>query len=830
MKKNKFNPMVTSGVVLVSLASTMAIAEPVPGGDLDPLSIPKFVQPLIIPPEMPVANVITDPVTGAILRKEYKIGVRQFDQQILPSGLPSTTVWSYGPADSPWVATGQPAGFNYPALTVESLSNVPTNITWVNQLTDGDKGPFLPHLLTEAVDQTLHWANPGKSPCHHGAPRTDCKGTTDIPYYGPIPMSPHVHGAHVGPESDGYPESWWLADASNIPANYETRGGKWGQIAGAADNAGQAVFEYPNSQRATTLWYHDHSLGMTRQNVYAGPAGFYLVRDNVERDMSLPQPAPNTVLDAQLLAQASQVNASILQLQNEISAVENEIDVLEVLIVQLEAKGKDGKANRKRRKLPKLHADIVKLQSDISVLQAELIPAYREIPIVIQDRSFNADGSLFYPTDRAFFEGLAATQLKLPFDGQGAVEDGQYSDNDMGEFPGFLSDIAPIWNPEAFFNTNVVNGRVWPFLDVQPQRYRFRMLNGANSRFYNFSLRVVNADDSLGREIPFFQIGSDGGLLLNPVMVTMGYKTPVIAGIPASQLPADSPDEALLMAPAERADVIVDFTGIPAGTKVRMINTAPDAPFGGFPDDPADEESTGQVMEFHVGMLTTTDDSEPLTNWQVQDALRAEFPVLTAGITRQVSLNEEESLNLCVDTDAFGGWLEDANGDVSSWMPCNFVTAASYVPFAPKAALIGTQSAAPGTMGEGTPLLWMDNMTELPQLGTTEMWEIFNNTVDAHPVHEHLVMYRVVNREDPLTGIVTPPAPTEMGWKDTVIAYPGQITRMIASYDRAGLYVFHCHILEHEDNEMMRPFCVIDPLSPDCNGVDNIPPASQNSL
>lgn len=162
MKNYKLTPLAASGIVGLSLVATMASAMPVPGGDLDPLSIPQFNQPLIIPPEMPASQVITDPVTGAILKKKYRIGQRQFDQQILPAGFPTTTVWSYGPADSPWVATGQPAGFNYPALTIESLSNVPTFVTWVNQLTDGPNGAFLPHLLTEAVDQTLHWANPSQ--------------------------------------------------------------------------------------------------------------------------------------------------------------------------------------------------------------------------------------------------------------------------------------------------------------------------------------------------------------------------------------------------------------------------------------------------------------------------------------------------------------------------------------------------------------------------------------------------------------------------------------------------------------------------------------------
>jgi FtsP/CotA-like multicopper oxidase with cupredoxin domain len=665
-----------------------SVAAPVPGGSLDPTTIPKYVSPLVIPPEMPKST--TD------MTVDYQIAVQQFQQQILPAGFPATTVWSYGSADDP-------ASFNYPAFTVEASANLPTKVKWINNLKDA-AGNFLPHLF--AVDQTLHWANPTGVGCKDGTARTDCAGTNPLPYSGPVPIVTHVHGAHVGPESDGYPEAWWLPDALNIPAGYVSQGSNWGQAGGFLPVPGQAVFQYPNDQSETTLWYHDHSLGMTRLNVYAGPAGFWLVRDPAGQEVALNLPGP----------------------------------------------------------APKIgDAPGVK---------------YYEIPIVIQDRSFNADGSLFYPNNRAFFEGVNPNKLKIDF--------------------APLSDISPIWNPEAFFNVMVVNGVAWPFQDVDQGRYRLRLLNGSNSRFLNLSLQVVDvAGVPTGQEIPFYQIGSDQGLLPDVVMVQTGTFTVYddeTGAIVSSQAP--DPMQALLMAPAERADVIVDFTGLPAGTRVRMVNTAPDAPFGGFPDIPADPLTSGQVMEFVVGAVAGPVFVDP-TNLPLNDvvSLVPDAPV------REVSLNEEESLSVCVTVSPAGKIKQ-----VSKVLPGpTFLadcTAAGGLPFAPKAAVLGTMAA-----GVSTPMLWSNPITESPALNSTEEWAINNLTVDSHPIHVHLVKFQVVGRGLP-GGAVNPPLPNEQGWKDTVIAYPGEVTHIRATFDVPGLYVWHCHIVEHEDNEMMRPMCV----------------------
>ncbi len=629
-------------------------AQQIAGGTLAPGDVAKYALPLVKPPAMP-------PSKGSNKNKDkYKIAVRQFNQRILPSPHPETTVWSYGSVDYPQT-------FNYPAFTIEATANKDVQVQWINELVDVN-GNFLTHLLP--VDQTLHWANPPG-----GLAGRDKRGFDPNPYLGPVPIVTHVHGAHTAEDSDGYAEAWYLPAANNIPAGYATTGTFYDYYMakyGHDWTPGLATFKYPNDQPATTLWYHDHALGMTRLNVYAGPAGFWLIRGG-PYDMDLGYVAPG--------------------------------------------------------------------------VGDNPFGEYTEIPIVIQDRSFNADGSLFYPDNRAFFEELNPAQLQIPFIPDTACD-------------GLMSDVSPIWNPEFFGNMMVVNGRTWPYLEVEQRRYRFRFLNGCNSRFL-----ILKTDNNM----PFYQIGGDQGFLPNTVQLNE-----------------------LLMAPAERADVIMDFTNLPVGTSVILQNLGPDEPFGGgipgLDFAPADPDSTGQVMQFRVKAATSPDTSILPTSLPA-----AQLPG-PANFTRQVSLNEEESASVRVSEDGFGNIVLDCiNGEV----------------FGPTSALLGTLNPN----GTGNPLLWMDPITENPALGATEMWEIYNFTEDAHPIHIHQVHFEVVNRQ-PFGGTNYSVESWETGYKDTVIAYPGEITRVKAFYDLPGFYVWHCHIVEHEDNEMMRPFHV-GPIPPD---------------
>ena len=574
-------PMLQSAALCIALlfAPASLFAAPLPGGSLDPYQIPKYVDPLVIPPEMPDAGFISEP--GGKRARYYEIEIVQFEQRILPSKgmsgrrgrtpMPKTTVWSYA-------AVGHPETRHYPAFTIEAEVDQPTRVKWINNLVD-ESGNFLPHLLP--VDQTLHWANPPRA-CADGSSRSDCTGDDPAFYEGPVPIVTHVHGAHVAPDSDGYPEAWWLPDANNIPPGYAKLGTLYDQYDRSNTDPGTAVFQYANDQRSATLWYHDHSLGITRLNVYAGPAGFWLLRGNDENSLKLPGPAP--------------------------------------------------------------------------ALGDRVGTQYFEIPIVVQDRSFNRDGSLFYPEDRAFFEGLKPRDLKIAFSPD--------------------SDVAPTWNPEAFFNTMVVNGRTWPRLAVEPRKYRLRLLNGCNSRFLILKLAT---DPLAPRPVApvaasFHQIGSDGGLL-----------------------PAPVEREDLLLGPAERADVIVDFSAFPPGTQIYLINEGPDEPFGGgVPGedfDPADPGSTGQVMKFSVVPRSTPDRSA------IPRSLPA-VPPLVSTNTRRVSLNEEESQEVCV--------LEKPSGmveQITSVEPgpdfAERCEAAGGTVFGPTSALLGTVTA------DGIGLPWL---------------------------------------------------------------------------------------------------------------------------
>ena len=224
------------------------------------------------------------------------------------------------------------------------------------------------------------------------------------------------------------------------------------------------------------------------------------------------------------------------------------------------------------------------------------------------------------------------------------------------------------------------------------------------------------------------------------------------------------------MGVAERFDVIVDFTGLKAGTELFLINEGPDEPFGGGEPgtdfDPADPTTTGQVMKFVVGTLSGADTSVP-PDRLVAPAFSALGPSV---FTRKVSLNELDS---------------------------------TLFPDAPTEGVLGTLNPD----GTGNPLPWHVAPTETPPLNRTEVWEMHNFTEDGHPIHIHQVQFQVVNRQ-PFGGAARPPEAGENGFKDTVVALPQEITRVKARFDIAGRYVWHCHIIDHEDNEMMRPMQV----------------------
>ena len=676
MNRRSFLKLTGTSMLSLYLATRSGVikqvfAAPIPGGTLDPQLLPKYQTPMLIPPAMPRADKVKQ--KGAKNVDYYEIAMRQFPQQVLPAGFPATTLWGYGPV----VAQNGPQIFNAPSLTIEAKHQKPVRIKWINELVDAN-GNYLPHLLP--VDPTLHWANPPGGAMHRDMRPTFAE--TPGSYTGPVPMVTHVHGAvGVGDESDGYAEAWYLPNAANIPAGYATEGTWYDYFAGKAAGFGEtwgpgfATFQYPNDNRASTIWYHDHTLGMTRLNVYAGPAGFYIIRGGPD----------DTVLDA-----------------------------------------RDGTA--------------AVLPGPAPALGDAPGTTYYEIPIAIQDRAFNTDSSLFYPDTREFFDGVAG-----PFIPNGSIPE----------------EFSPIWNPEFFGNMLIANGNTWPFQTVEQRRYRFRFLNGCQSRFL-----ILDFNQIPGVEV--WVIGNDGGYLAAPVNLSANHNNRLLMGL------------------AERTDVIVDFTNVPLGNYV-LGNVGPDEPFGGGVPGvdfvPADPGTTGQVLQFRVVPAVTADLTTPPQFLQ----LPAVLPLPAETVTRPLALIEKMGMGY------------DANGDMAE---------------GPVEALLGTVEA-----GIAVERKWMEPVTENPAVGATEVWEFYNTTGDAHPMHIHEIVFEVVNREGlvldangdalqpiQLDGVVTPPEPWETGFKDTVTAYPGQVTRVRATFAKAGTFVWHCHIVEHEDNEMMRPF------------------------
>jgi spore coat protein A len=595
---------------------------------LDPLTQPKFENPLPNPLDQ---SFIYQPTSG----NHYDISIQQFVQSLglrdPATGAPlSTSVWGYG-------SPTQPA--TYPGRSFVVQRDQQIKVRYTNDLVDAQGNP-LPHLLP--IDSTLHWADPLN------------QGHVPGPYTGPVPVVTHLHGGHTRSDSDGLPDAWFTPDFD---------------ITGRLFNE---VYTYDNDQEAATLWYHDHALGITRLNVYAGLAGFYIVRDDV--DTGLPgNPAG--------------------------------------------------------------------------------LPAGKyEIPVVIQDRMFNVvdkddDGTndsieLFYPTE-----------------------------------PSLPGHPDPSVQPEFFGDTILVNGQAWPVLDVEPRKYRFRLLNGSDSRFYNMWINAGAAErinpDGSGPQI--VQVGTDTGLLYAPV--------------PLSQL---------TLAPGERADVVVDFSKWAGQTLVLRNNAQSPFPKGMA----ANPRTTGQIMAFRVNVPLSNVPDVPLA-----PAFRA-APISPATDFGPVARTRKLML------------FEGIN---------------SYGRLEPMLGVAQPTTDVDGNVVDGT-LAWDEPITENPMLGDTEVWEIYNGTADAHPIHLHLVSFQTLGRQKftatltpkPMGTMATggtfsnishkgkqkPPAANEAGWKDTVIMYPGEVTRIIATFDREGEYVWHCHILSHEDHEMMRPYTV-GPVSDD---------------
>jgi spore coat protein A, manganese oxidase len=674
----KFAALAGAGVALPlkwnlpAAASVTTFQEPLLGGN-----VPRYVDPL---PTFTGKRVTATSITA---------NMQEFQQQILPAGFPKTFVWGYN-------LNGN--GPSFPGRTVEAKKGTPTTITYINNLVS----PFLQQFLT--VDQSIHWADPLK--------QMDTLAFPPPPYTGPIPLVTHLHGAEVQSEFDGGPEAWFTSNGLHGSA-YRT-------FSKAAKNA--AVYRYPNTQDATTLWFHDHALGMTRLNVLSGLAAFYLLRDN--RDTGL---ANNPI---------------------------------------------------------------------------GLPAGPYEQEIVIQDRQFDTNAQLYFPDGSN--SGLNGTPPN--------------------------PEIHPFWIPEFFGDVIVVNGKSWPFFRVEPRRYRFRFLNGSNARFYE--LRLQNRDTRKPGPA-FFVIGTDGGLLDFPI-----------------KLNDPKLDNRMLQAPAERFDVIIDFAGF-AGQTLTLINSAK-APFpNGMAPDP---QTFGEVMQFKVDVpLKGTDTSyNPATGAPLRTPMvRLANPAagtLAAGVTpdvkRQLVLVEVEGAGgpeeVLVNNSRFDGLEEGTTTPIPGSTPVNgnFATELPRFGSTEEWEIINTTADA-------HPIhihLIQFQLINRQMFNVTQYRQTYDSLFPSgvfEPGFGPPNPYNTPNAAGAVGGNpdVAPnlqngiqlPEPEETGWKDTLKMYPGTVTRIVVRYapqanavgtTQPGVnpfafdpttgpgYMVHCHILDHEDNEMMRPYNV----------------------
>ena len=647
-----------------------------------PAGLRKFIQPLpgLGPTGIPVAVPVGIFEHGQAV-DFYELQAAAFRQKVHPD-LPGDGARFWGYAD---VTGGKTANHRYLGGAIVANRGKPVKLRVRNTLPNSHPLP---------IDRSLM-----------GAEGADNRITV------------HLHGGFVPWNSDGGPHSWFTPEGLT-GASFMNPG----------PAPGTAEYFYPNDQSARLVWYHDHALGTTRLNAYAGLASAYILRDDFEA----------------------------------------------------------------------------------SLIAAKLLPS-AEIPLIIQDKTFvdraTLDGDRRVGRPPYPVTGARLGDLFYPF---------QYEPDRWELAPGFPPPPVPSVVAEFFSDTILVNGAAWPSVEVEPRHYRFRMLNGSQARFYNLQLYYAQSDNAsdpkstqadLTKPGPaFVQVGTEGGFLPAPVLLN---SPPIPFGVDLFGNLSFN----LLLAPAERADLVIDFSNVPVGSRLILYADAP-APFpGGDPRNDYVDKGNGRgpdtrnLFQFVVKPLNGPADApslgllESIARGNSPNGVLPPVPGLDPNSAVQV-----RNLTLNEDVDEFGRLIQ----------------------------FLGTTElpdpARPGAFGR----TYADPPTEVVKKGTVEVWNIFNLTGDTHPIHFHLVNVQVLSRRpfDPTifdgsptwTGPARPPDGNELGFKETVRMNPGECTTVIARFDLPQVnfavpfsprftdkvfeYVWHCHILEHEEHDMMRPLLV----------------------
>jgi spore coat protein A len=579
--------------------------------------------PFVDPLRFPARRVVTAPTRLSI---SLRNALHQYHRD-----LPPSRVWTYDGT--------------VPGPTIEVRRGVPLEVRWENHL-EGT----LPLVVATAPAYDIDGV-PVQTMLGRSGGRPDPHATA-LPGFAVV----HVHGAITAATSDGWTENL-------------TRPGQ------------SALDTYPNDQRAAMLWYHDHVMGVTRFSVYAGLAGLWIVRDDRERELELPEGPPY------------------------------------------------------------------------------------EVPLLLQDRNFDFD-----PDGRLTGDLLHKTDPEVM---------------------------------ECFGPLTAVNGTIWPLLEVEPTTYRFRLLNGSNARTY----RLVLLRDGRPDHDRVIQIGTEGGLLLAPVAL---------------------PVQGLVLASAERADLLVDFSDVVPGTELTLVNNAR-APFDGTPADPtraAMPDPDGLLPYPEVMRLRVIERPQPhasrgsrvaadtTLSIDFQRVTRASLVGATVRAVVLVELEVEEAPPMLTMRE-----LAEASDDES-----------------PVVTLIEVGDAGTDVVTRYRTVAsrFEDGVTFFPMLGMPEIWRLINLTSDTHPIHVHLDTFQVLDRlpatveiqagaitslstgatvrigRSPDHGIPHALDENELGLKDTVRVNPNEVVDIAVRFEVfAGRYMYHCHILEHEDRDMMRPFVIM---------------------
>jgi len=639
-------------------------------------SLKKFVQPMRAVGDIPVAAADKTPPSwtqpGAT---HYTIDIGQYEDTLHPD-MPGTTLRGFG----------QGGVFKHLGGIIAAKRGEAVQITFRNTL---------PPDYILPVDKTLMgvMGNQTNRACVH------------------------LHGGFVPWTSDGGPHYWWDPDGHKGESFINPLNPK------AAVN--EAEHYYPNQQSSRLMWYHDHVLGMTRTNAYAGIASGYVIYDDYELEMVKANNLPGP-LDP--------------------------------------------------RTLYMIFQDKVFVKDNIQAIDptwATILPKTKT-------------GDLWYAHEydpaRWDIDALAANP------------------------PPANSCI-----PEFFGDTMLVNGLAYPTLVLEQREYRVRMLNACQARFLNPRLVYAkgasfpdNTEPNLHSPGPgFIQIGTEGGFLPNATLVSW----------------PNQPN--LLLAPAERSDLIVDLRSVPAGSTLILYSDAP-APYPmgddvndyypGNPNNPASGAAgygpnTRTLLQIKVVARKGAYDPpitlpylfHPTDPFLVQQVPGIPHPIPTGVPVRYLTMSE--------DHDEYGRLIQRMGTDVSIYKD-----------------------------NEGIPTFgrnYMDDPTEVIQAGSTEVWEVLNLTSDVHPFHIHLTNAQVLSRQPFDAANYTGGKPTyiggahapdmnELGWKETIRMYSGEVTRLLMKFDlptvpytvpesprtKGHEYVWHCHILEHEEHDMMRPLII----------------------